>query len=71
MPFEKQKTEGQRIADRVVKGDFVDSAQLASWIEGASDRLIRQETEIRALKFNFYMFLFFVIGVPILMRGLG
>lgn len=71
MPFETPRSKGKRIANQVVQGDYVDSKQLELWIEGASQRLLQQEQEIRSLKFNFYIFLFFFIGLPILLRGFG
>ena len=71
MPFETTQSKGKRIANQVVQGDYVDSKQLELWIEGASQRLIQQEQEIKSLKFNFYIFLFLFIGLPILLRGFG
>ena len=69
--FERQQTEGERIAGRVVQGEHIDGAQLARWIEGASERLLQQEQEIRSLKFNLYMLFFVLIGIPILARLFG
>jgi len=70
MPFERQReiTEGELIASKVVKGEHVDPTQLSRWIEGASDRLIKQEAEIKNLKFNFYLFIFFIFVLPLLSR---
>lgn len=70
MPFERPQeiTEGELIASKVVKGEHIDPTQLARWIEGASDRLIKQEAEIKNLKFNFYLFIFFIFVLPLLSR---
>lgn len=68
MAFERQQTEGERIASRVVKGEHVDATQLARWIEGASERLIQQEKDIKNLKFNFFLFIFVIFVLPILAR---
>lgn len=70
IPFEKHReiSEGETIANKVVKGEHIDSTQLARWIEGASDRLIKQEAEIQNLKFNFYFLIFFIFVLPLLSR---
>lgn len=69
--IKRQQTEGELIAGRVVKGEHIDGAQLARWIEGASERLIQQEQEIRSLKFNFHMLFFVLVGIPIIARLFG
>jgi len=71
IPFESQPSEAKRIAMSVVQDGEVDPDQLLKWLEGASDRLIKQEQEIRTLKFHVYMLIFLFIGLPILARIFG
>jgi hypothetical protein len=41
------------------------------YVEGAAFRIIKLEREVQRLRFNFYMLIFFIFGLPIILRVLG
>ena len=41
------------------------------YVEGAAFKILKLEHEVQRLRFNFYMLIFFIFGLPILLRILG
>lgn len=48
--------------------------QMNDWeryVEGAAFKIIKLEREVQRLRVNLYMMIFFIFGLPILLRILG
>ena len=41
------------------------------YVKGAAYRIIKLEREVQRLRFNMYLLIFFIFGLPILFRILG
>jgi len=54
--------------------DVNDPESVRSWIKGATEKMLRQEKEINALRFQTWTIIMFVFIIPLLMsftRGSG
>jgi hypothetical protein len=60
------QAEAREVARKTVQAD-----DWQGYVEGAAFRIIKLEREVQRLRFNFYMLIFFIFGLPILLRILG
>jgi hypothetical protein len=63
--YELQK-EAKEVARKTMQMD-----DWERYVEGAAFKILKLEREVQRLRFNFYMLVFFIFGLPILLRILG
>jgi hypothetical protein len=63
--YELQK-EAKEVARKTMQMD-----DWERYVEGAAFKILKLEREVQRLRFNFYMLIFFIFGLPILLRILG
>jgi len=63
--YELQK-EAKEVARKTMQMD-----DWERYVEGAAFKILKLERELTRLKFNFYLLLFFIFGLPIILRLLG
>ena len=60
------KQEAKEVARKTMQMD-----DWERYVEGAAFKILKLERELTRLKFNFYCLLFFIFGLPIILRLLG
>jgi hypothetical protein len=63
--YELQK-EAKEVARKTMQMD-----DWERYVEGAAFKILKLEREVQRLRFNFYMLIFFIFGLPIILRLLG
>lgn len=62
------KKEAQRVISNV---DTSDPSSVKMWIQGATEKMLKQDAEISSLKFQSSLLIFFVFIMPIIAAVLG
>jgi hypothetical protein len=58
--------EAREVARKTMEAD-----DWRGYVEGAAFRIIKLEREVQRLRFNLYLLMFFIFGLPIIFRILG
>ena len=67
-PYEDEEIqqEAREVARKTIQAD-----DWQGYVEGAAFRIIKLEREVQRLRFNFLLLIFFIFGLPIILRILG
>ena len=63
---------GQEITKDCLREDgTLDPFRTRQWMEGASDRILKLESDIKSQRFNFWALVFIIFGMPYVLRLIG